>query len=92
MPLPGGGSPRPVGSQELLRLSPVRAPCVHYTGEVTITDVGLVMIIAWILGALQGVLLLELISAVVHYVKLRAQEERSRWKIMSSYGPRAPWV
>jgi len=50
------------------------------------------MIIAWILGALQGVLLLELISAVVHYVKLRAQEERSRWKIMSSYGPRAPWV
>jgi len=50
------------------------------------------MIIAWILGALQGVLLRELCAAVGHYVKLRAQEERSCYKIMSSYGPRAPWV
>lgn len=50
------------------------------------------MIIAWILGALQGVLLLELIGALVHYVKLRARERIRFSKIMSSYGPRAPWV
>ena len=56
------------------------------------SDVGLVMIIAWILGALQGVLVLELIGALVTYVKLRAQE-RIRWcQIMSSRGPRTPWV
>ena len=56
------------------------------------TDVGLVMIIAWILGALQGVLLGELIRALLHYVKLKALEERTLLQIMSSYGPRAPWV
>jgi hypothetical protein len=56
------------------------------------TDVGLVMIIAWILGAAQGVLLRELIGALLTYVKLKAQEQRSCCKIMSSYGPRAPWV
>jgi len=55
-------------------------------------DVGLVMIIAWILGALQGVLLGELIRALLTYVKLRARERIRRCKIMSSSGPRAPWV
>jgi len=40
-------------------------------------DVGLVMIIAWILGAVQGVLLRELFASVGCYVKLRAQEERT---------------
>jgi hypothetical protein len=55
-------------------------------------DVGVVMIIAWILGALQGVLLGELIRALLHYVKLRSRERIRCCKIMSSYGPRAPWV
>ena len=53
---------------------------------------GLVVIIAWILGALQGVLLLELLRSVGHYVKLRALEERIRSQVMSSSGPRAPLV
>ena len=56
------------------------------------TDVGLVMIIAWILGGLLGVLLGELIRALLHYVKLRAGERIRCCKIMSSPGPRAPWV
>jgi len=57
-----------------------------------VSDVGLVMIIAWILGGLQGVLLGELIRALLYYVKLRAQERIRCSKIMSSRGPRAPWV
>jgi hypothetical protein len=57
-----------------------------------VTDVGLVVIIAWILGAVQGVLLRELFASVGCYVKLRAQEAKSCYKIMSSPVPRAPWV
>lgn len=50
------------------------------------------LIIAWILGAVQGVLLRELLSAIGAYVKLRALERIRPYKVMSSSGPRAPWV
>jgi hypothetical protein len=55
-------------------------------------DHGAVVIIAWILGATQGVLLEELLRSIEYYVKARREERRSRKKIMSSPGPRAPLV
>jgi hypothetical protein len=55
-------------------------------------DHGAVVIIAWILGATQGVLLEELLRSIEYYVKARREERRSRKEIMSSPGPRAPLV
>ena len=83
-----------MGVQEcgLLWLRQPRGRRTRYAVAAAVTDVGLVMIIAWILGAVQGVLLGELIRDLLHYVKLRSLEERVLRQIMSSRGPRAPWV
>jgi len=90
--VPGAWRSRALEVQRLLRLSLVGGTYSWNTGGAAITDVGLVMIIAWILGALQVVLLRELTGALGTYVKLRARERIRFPKIMSSYGPRAPWV
>lgn len=65
----------------LLELAAAR---IRYAHWMITADVGVVVIIAWILGALQGVLLRELIGAVGCYVNSRRSEEKSWRQIMSS--------